>query len=201
LIRTIPSTIGQLSSLQFIVFASNQLSGIVPTSLCQISVINNFYFTDNMFECYPACLLYPKVKVLSPGSTPLCASDGNSNIPPLERQALHDLYNSTDGSNWNYYGGTHWNFSNPNANPCDIHWYGVICSVEYHIIRLSVVSSNLIGAGPGTIGQLLYLQELWLHSNQLNGTIPSMIGYLSSLVSLSLNSNLLSGSIPSTIGN
>ena len=46
----------------------------------------------------------------------------NSNIPSAERQALQDLYESTDGAHWNYgsssSAGTHWSFDDPDVNPC-----------------------------------------------------------------------------------
>jgi hypothetical protein len=55
-----------------------------------------------------------------------------NDISPLERQALHDLYDSTNGPNWYYNdvssSGIPWDFTNPDANPCDENWYGVYCS-------------------------------------------------------------------------
>jgi len=120
------------------------------------------------------------------------------NIPPEERQALQDLYDSTDGPNWYNYGG--WDFSNPNANPCDEGWDGVYCSIDYHINDLYLDYRNLRGTIPSTIGQLSSLNFLYLSNNQLFGSIPSTIGNLSSVYSLHLEDNLLIGTIPSTIG-
>jgi hypothetical protein len=54
---------------------------------------------------------------LSTSVGPMVISSSSSNIPSLERQALQDLYTSTDGPNWNYGGSSHWDFSNPNVNP------------------------------------------------------------------------------------
>jgi len=45
---------------------------------------------------------------------------GHKNIPSYERQALHDLYVSTNGDDWVYLYGKegHWNFTDPDVNPC-----------------------------------------------------------------------------------
>jgi len=41
------------------------------------------------------------------------------NLPESEREALYDLYNSTNGDNWEFYSGAVlWDFSDPNFNPC-----------------------------------------------------------------------------------
>jgi len=143
--------IGQLSTLQYLDIANNQLTGIVPSSLCERDYINYLYFQGNLFQCYPACLLYPKVYNLNAGSTSICdqptaeptvvrtwspsSSYDRNNISPLERQALQDLYDSTDGFKWSYTNGNGipWNFTNPDANPCDDGWYGVTCSADFHV--------------------------------------------------------------------
>jgi hypothetical protein len=128
------------------------------------------------------------------------SSRNSNNISPLERQALQDLYDSTDGPNWDYgYGGTRWDFFNPYSNPCNEHWNGIECSVDYHVVELSLASSNLRGTIPSSIGQLSYLVTLYLHNNQLSGTIPSTISQLSSLYYLYLHFNQLTGEVPSSL--
>ena len=97
-------------------------------------------------------------------------ASGNNNISPLERQALQDLYDSTDGSHWDYNNvfstGIPWDFSNPDANPCDEHWYGVTCSADYHVIKLNLRQCNLRGTLPSTIGLFSYLQDMVLDINK-----------------------------------
>ena len=133
-----------------------------------------------------------------PTSSP---SSSNNNISPLERKALQDLYDSTNGPHWNkWFAGNSWDFSNPIVSPCDVQWYGVTCSADYHVIQLNLYGSNLFGTISSTIGQLSNLRVLLLHHNLLIGTIPSLIGHLSSLQGLWLNNNQLTGTIPSTIG-
>ncbi|KAJ4843810.1 hypothetical protein Tsubulata_028519 [Turnera subulata] len=63
------------------------------------------------------------------------------------------------------------------------------------IHSLSAGPFNLQGPIPATIGRLLFLKELDLHSNKLNGSIPESIGELSKLEFLDLGSNLLDGTV------
>jgi Leucine-rich repeat (LRR) protein len=220
LIGTIPESLSQLTLLRHLNVGGNLLIEKVPTTLCQIK---SFVQEGNSVACFPHCLEHAAVEVEVHPSTPVCnnipspsslsnpskdvsssssslvmTSSYSNNISPEERQALHDLYDSTDGPNWYNY-GTRWDFSNPNANPCDEHWYRVTCSVDFHIIGLYLYSSNLRGTIPETIGQLSSLQDLWLFGNHLTSIIPSAMGQLSSILSLLLNSNQLIGSIPETI--
>jgi Leucine-rich repeat (LRR) protein len=204
LIGTIPSTIDQLSYLYSLYLSNNRLTGIVPYSLCQMNNLAELVFGGNLLQCYPYCLQSSSVQTLRVGSTPTCEQGVPSNISPEERQALQDLYDSTDGPNWSnydwYYYDTAWDFSNPDANPCDEQWFGVTCSLDYRVISLSLSYNNLRGTIPSTIGQLSSLEDLDLSDNYLIGSIPSTIGQLSSLYSLYLSYNELNGTIPSTIG-
>jgi len=105
-------------------------------------------------------------RILQPGSGGYNDGSGNKNISPLERQALHELYDSTDGPNWYYdnvlSSGIPWDFFNPDANPCDENWHGITCSPDYHVIELNLRQSDLSGTLPATIGQLSYLQGMVL---------------------------------------
>jgi hypothetical protein len=114
-------------------------------------------------------------------------------IPQSECEALVDLYNSTDGSNWKNHTG--WNETDA---PCD--WFGVSCSGGY-VIRLSLQNKQLHGSILESLGNLSNLQRLYLQNNQLSGSIPESLGSLSNLQILSLSSNQLSGSIPELLGN
>jgi hypothetical protein len=176
---------------------------------------NRFYgsFIINHLSCttapviadYPSTApsfgLFSRQPSSQPSTVPSVQPVVKNNISPLERQALQDLYDSTDGPNWyNYNSYTRWDFSNPYVNPCDEGWYGVTCSLDYHITSLYLSYRNLIGTIPSTIGQLSSLQYLFLSSNHLIGSIPSTIGQLSSLQALVLSYNQLTGVIPSTLG-
>ena len=84
----------------------------------------------------------------------LVDSNNYKNLPSEERQALHDLYVSTNGDEWVYQDGDqgHWNFTDPNLNPCPLsdQWQGLNCtflssdssSCCYHISE--ILLSNYI---------------------------------------------------------
>jgi len=75
--------------------------------------------------------------------------NNNTNIPSHERQALYDLYVSTNGDDWIYQDGDlgHWNFTDPDVNPCSSSdpWQGLNCNIN----------------------------RIWLHSNYVRWTIIS----------------------------
>ncbi len=63
----------------------------------------------------------------------LVDSNNYEKFPSKERQALHDLYTSTNGDDWIYQDGNlgHWNFTDPDVNPCSSSdpWQGLNCTV------------------------------------------------------------------------
>ena len=93
------------------------------------------------------------------------------NIPSHERQALHDFYASTNGDDWIYQDGDegHWNFTDPDVNPCSSSnpWQGLNCTVVissdsnsydyYHISEIMLSDYNLRGSLPVTIGTDVYI--------------------------------------------
>ena len=96
----------------------------------------------------------------------LVDSNYNKNLPFKERQALHDLYVSTNGDDWVYQDGDegHWNFTDPDVNPCSSSdpWQGLNCTV---------ISTN-------TSTHYYYISEILLSNYNLRGTIPHSIGTL-----------------------
>jgi hypothetical protein len=90
------------------------------------------------------------------------AAVASRNVPSYERQALHDLYLSTNGDEWKYQYGDegHWNFTDPDVNPCLLSdpWQGLNCSInssvsEYNYIsKIELAYFNLRGSIPDSIG-------------------------------------------------
>jgi hypothetical protein len=121
-----------------------------------------------------------------------------------ERQALIDLYNSTDGDNWTDNSG--WKeppldvdgFAMPGTEGS---WFGVLLNGGGALERIELDNNNLSGAIPASIGDLSNLQYLMLWHNQLTGSIPAELGGLSNLGWLLLSGNRLTGSIPVELGN
>ena len=118
-----------------------------------------------------------------------------SSIPASERQALVDLYDSTNGVHW-------WENGNWNGvvgTECT--WWGVSCSPDGTTVQqLILTDNNLKGTLPPTLGNLGNLEYLALGENQLTGSIPAEIGNLTNLIELWLFQNELTGSIPAELG-
>jgi Leucine-rich repeat (LRR) protein len=125
-------------------------------------------------------------------------------VPDTELAALQELYDTTNGDSWNWYGeGNKWNFTDP--NPCVDSWQGVNCSQTpsggfLHVTALGLNEYGLQGSIPLSIAQLTKLATLRLSSNELSGTIPESVGQLTVLTELSFNANQLTGGIPTSLG-
>jgi Leucine-rich repeat (LRR) protein len=119
-------------------------------------------------------------------------------IDPIEKSALQDFYNNTNGNNWTNHTG--WDFNTPVTSwNGTTGWYGVTLSDDGNVTRLYLSANNLNGTIPDSFGNLKSLFHLLLDSNKLSGKIPASFGNFSSLVWLSLANNLLTGSIPSQL--
>jgi len=108
-----------------------------------------------------------------------------------EKQALQDLYTSTNGDSWN----TSWDLNQPISQ-----WNGVTIT-NNKVTNIKLLFNNLDGEIPESIGNLTHLETLELSFNKLEGSLPLEIGSLKNLSILALHGNNLSGNIPITIGN
>ncbi len=108
-----------------------------------------------------------------------------------EKEALADLYTSTNGDNWVY----SWDLTK-SVNE----WKGVTIE-DNKVISIKMLFNNIDGELPASLGNLEHLQVLELSFNKLSGTIPTEIGNLQELKVLAFNGNDLNGEIPSSIGN
>src|SRR5690606_22906324 len=112
-------------------------------------------------------------------------------ISTIEKQALIDFFNSTNGSEW----FTPWELEQPETT-----WHGVTIT-DNKVVAIELGFNNLQGEIPATIGNLENLESLKLFFNQIGGTLPEEIGTLKNLKVLDLNSNNISGTIPVSIEN
>jgi hypothetical protein len=134
-------------------------------------------------------------------------------ISDLEYFALYDLYNSTGGNRWTYYGysagqyqeGIPWDFNNASSDPCLNQWQGVSCycsgPASCNVQQLILSGHNLVGFLPSSISNLSNLTHLSLAYNNITQSVPSSITSLIALEELNLENNLFTGEIPSDIGN
>ncbi|GAB5400248.1 MAG: hypothetical protein Aureis2KO_18330 [Aureisphaera sp.] len=112
-------------------------------------------------------------------------------VPNSELEAMNDLYQATQGDNWNQ----KWDLNEPVAN-----WPGVTV-VDDHVTEIRMLFNNLNGELPQSLGNLTELKVLELSFNKINGTIPNTIGSLKKLELLALNGNNLKGALPNSLGN
>ncbi|CAN5508986.1 hypothetical protein BH10BAC2_BH10BAC2_37170 [soil metagenome] len=105
--------------------------------------------------------------------------------------ALVDLYNNTDGPNWNVH-------SNWLSGPVST-WKGISLFGD-RVTEIRLTNNNLTGYIPGSLGNMNQLSLLLLFNNQLAGHIPSALGNLINLQQLNLGNNKLTGNIPGSLG-
>ena len=138
-------------------------------------------------------------------------------VPHSEIQDLHDLYEQTQGDNWNWRLPTpQWNFSTSSDgsylhNPCadgGAVWQGLTCtgvpstcilsSATCHVTSIELRNYNLQGSLPSTMTNL-YLEVLILSNNSIGGVIPPELGRLTSMTLLEINRNEIVGAVPNDI--
>lgn len=123
------------------------------------------------------------------------------NIPSGQRQALHDLYDATEGYDWKYPYGDHghWNFTDDNVNPCSTTdpWQGLSCTSSS-----SALLSSSLSPSPESSSTLEYdyITTIELPHYHLKGSIPNSINQIKTLILLNLSSNSITNTIPNTIG-
>ncbi len=112
----------------------------------------------------------------------------------MNRIALIDLYEATDGPNWE--DNTNWLTDAPIGN-----WYGVTSPSNVEVTQLNLSMNGLMGKIPTSIAYLRELTDLILNNNdRLYGNIPASLWNLRNLRDLNLVSTNLTGQIPPDIG-
>lgn len=100
--------------------------------------------------------------------------------------ALHDLYQKTNGEQWN----SSWNLDTPIDQ-----WEGVTVK-DGHVVGLDLSDNNLDGEIPMTLVNLRHLNHLNLSGNKLTGKLPNGMRRWETLRSLNIANNLLEGTVP-----
>ena len=123
----------------------------------------------------------------------------------VERRALEAFWKATGGERWKQLSNSTGGMEYSTANWCTDAplgtWYGVTLNPEGRVIYLHLADAGLEGMLPEELGDLAYLQELWLSGNALSGPLPASIGKLSVLKDVDLSGMAMTGRLEdSTLG-
>ena len=152
---SIPAELGNLANLKILTLRSNRLVGSIPAELGNLANLTSLNVLFNYFS----------------GSIP--AELGN--LASLE--ALNLRNNRLSGS-----------------IPAEL---GNLANLTF----LGLDQNRLSGRIPAELGNLANLTRLQLRSNYFSGSIPAELGNLTNLDRLTLENNRLTGPIPSNLGN
>ncbi|KAH9667867.1 protein kinase domain-containing protein [Citrus sinensis] len=177
---TIPSELGNLSSLQTLDLSFNWFSGSIPASIFNMSSLLSIRFTNNTLF----------------GELPPNFCNHLSNLESLflKNNMFHGKIPSTL-SNCKRLRNISLSLDDFSGTiPKEI---GNVTK----LIRLYLRGNQLQGEIPEELGNLAELEMLWLQNNFLTRAIPSSIFNLSSLSNLDLSVNNLTGELPANICN
>uniref|UniRef100_A0A5B7B043 non-specific serine/threonine protein kinase n=1 Tax=Davidia involucrata TaxID=16924 RepID=A0A5B7B043_DAVIN len=180
----IPENIGDLPYLKDLNLNSNDLVGLIPTSLASMELdkldLNNNHFMGSI----------PKFKTVSATykSNPFCLTDPGALCTPEVMALLEFL----DGVNYPSRLVSSWSGN----DPCQGQWLGLSCNANQELYIINLPKSNLTGTLSPSIANLDSLTQIKLGSNHLTGPIPMNWTSLKSLTTLDLSGNNISPPLP-----
>lgn len=208
----IPAEFGNLVNLRYLLLFNNDLEGALPAELGDLPKLIYLRISGNdLSGCYDINLLNLCSQLTN--SANVFISNGNnfdtnwedfcdssagvcydaSSCRMIDSLALVDLYNATDGANWEDFP---WDLTQPIDT-----WYGVALNPNGCVKWLTLDEQNLTGSIPPSIGNMQNLTHLNFYKNNLTGPIPPELGNLPNLLHLELNSNQFTGTIPVELAN
>lgn len=121
-------------------------------------------------------------QTMSTSSQTMSTSSTICDVPEIERQALIDFYNYTDGPNWTT---IQWDLNDEVCN-----WAGITV-LGGHVVGIDLYDNNLTGLIPSSFSNLTGLTRLELQYNNITGGIDALANCTSlSVVRMVLNENL-----------
>ncbi len=204
----LPEEFSHLTALQDLRAADNSLSGGLPRDLGQLETLTRIELDGNrdLAGLLPRSMLDLRfLEELSYGGTGLCAQvddefqkwlqripDGDRadcDVAQVERLALKDLHDLTDGPFWA--NRTMWG---TDASLGD--WHGVATD-DGRVVEVELPANGLSGPLPAEIANLLKLTVLDMTGNELSGALPATVAGLEELAELRVSRNAgLEGVLP-----
>ncbi|CAN4089632.1 unnamed protein product [Withania somnifera] len=180
----IPVEIGNLINLKDFNVNTNELVGLIPESLANMS-LDNLDLNNNHFMG-PV----PKFKATNFSFLPnsFCQTKQGSACAPEVMALLEFL----DGVNYPYRLVESW----CGNNPCDGRWWGISCDDNEKVSVMNLPKSNLSGTLSPSIAKLESVSRIYLGSNNLSGFVPSSWTSLKFLSILDLSNNNISPPLP-----
>ncbi|KAA8537623.1 hypothetical protein F0562_027231 [Nyssa sinensis] len=175
---SIPEWFGRsLSALQLLDLRSCSITGTIPPSLGNLSLLNSLYLSDNLITGIipPTLGQLPSLSVLN-----LSQNLFKGSIPP-SLSALRNLTNLDLSSNF---------LSGPIPSG-----FGSLSSLQF----LNLYNNSLTGSIPVQLANLSQLIELDLGFNSLSGSVPEELGRLGSLQKMLIGNNSLEGRLPRSL--
>ena len=157
----VPPELGRLANLTTLLLYDNaDLTGALPHELINLRQMQNLYL-------YGTGLCAPSDTRFQTWLSGIRTTLGVTNCGQLDRDALRDLYASTDGPNWT--SNANWLSDRPlNA------WHGVTTNAEGRVEQLVLEENNLVGEIPMSLRDLTELKVLNLSGNtSLSGRLSA----------------------------
>ena len=180
----VPPEIGRISTLGLLSLGDNpRLAGLLPRSLLDLKYVDRLRFEDTGL-CPQVDDEFQQWLQAIPDH-----SDLECDIGEVERLALVELHEMTDGTSWK-------NLDAWGSNAALGDWHGV-ASDGGHVVNLSLPDNGLAGPLPAEIANLRELREVDLSGNDLLGELPGGVAGLLELTELRVDGNTgLEGALP-----
>ncbi|KAK2380043.1 receptor protein kinase TMK1 [Trifolium repens] len=181
---TIPSNIGNITSLQDLNLNGNQLVGLIPNSLANMELkaldLNNNMFMGPIPKFKATKVSYDSNSFCQTKPGLECASDVNVLL-----DFLHNV-------NYPSFLITKW----VGNDPCGQPWFGLRCNNVKEVSMINLPNQKLNGTLSPSLAMLVSVLEIKLAGNNLNGKVPSNFTELKSLTLLDLSDNNFEPPLP-----